>query len=713
MIPIRSALAFTTALVLCLPAARAQTGNPLELTPIILDAEGVGGEATGPLEGYVAETTATGLKTPGDIADIPQSVSVVTRRQIEDRGVERIDEALNYSAGVFSQPFGTDPRFVSPILRGFTAANNVFLNSFRFGRNFGALSFEPFGLERLEVLRGPASVLYGNAAPGGIVNLVQKRPYFEDGGQASLAFGSYDRVEGALDVNKAVDETLALRLTTLGRIADAQQDTLSDDRFYVAPALTWTPDARTSVTLLAQVQRDEAGSPMGLPLSGTLNPNPYGEVSEEVYLGEPGFDSSDSLFAAVGYEARHEFAPGWEVRQNAQYLWLDFDYRNLYFSSLAADDRTVNRGASVQTEDYAQLGVDTQLAGELSTGPLEHELLFGVDYRRIHDDRSSTFDFSVAPIDLFNPVYGAPIVIDAPFTSLTDAALSQVGLYAQDQIRFDRLLVSLGLRHDWSDIDYDAGGSDQDDRAFTWRAGASYEAPLGLHPYASWSTSFDPQIGTTTAGDAFEPSEGEQFEIGVKWRPRDYESFVTLSAFDLTRTNVSNTTATDVGGVITPITDQTGEIQVRGIELEAVASLARGLSLAGSYTWTDAEITEGADTVVGGVVTATTTGNEPANVPEHMAKLWVDYAFAPAGALGGFSVGGGVRYLGERYGNDANTIEVPSATLFDAAIRYRIDRTVLSLNVNNIADERHIASCNFGCFYGEGRTFLARLSYEW
>ncbi|MFD2237268.1 TonB-dependent siderophore receptor [Aureimonas populi] len=723
MSPFSRLLLSTTAFI-GLSAASAFAQGVVELDTVVVEGSGgapAGSAAaaaiagTGPVEGYVARQTTTGSKTTAPLIEVPQSISVITRDQIEDRAVKTVDQALNYSAGVFAQPFGTDNRFIAPIIRGFAASNNIFLDSFRFGRDFGALAFEQYGLERVEVVRGPASVLYGNAAPGGIVNLVTKRPTFTEFGEVGLSYGTNDRLEGTFDMGGVANEMISYRLTGLARGSKAQQDTLDDDRLYLAPSVTIAPDEDTSLTILSRLQYDKAGSPFGLPQAGTLDDNPFGIVPIDRYLGEPGFDDSDSLFGSLGYEFRHRFADDWEFRQNAQAVALDFDYQNLYFSSLGADMRTVNRGASIQTEDYKQYGIDNQIEGNFTTGVLEHDLLMGLDYRYISNRRTALFDFSVEQTDLFDPVYGQAITVD-PGSSFSNinATSSQAGLYAQDQIRYGNAILSLGLRHDWAEIDYRAdSGEDQSDDAFTGRAGLSYLFDNGIAPYVSYSTSFDPQIGTTTAGETFRPSEGEQFEVGVKFQPQGYDSFITLSAFDLTRTNVSGNTAQLVDGELRSVTTQTGQVNSRGLEIEAVASLAQGLNLIGSYSYTDAEIEQGVDTVVAGVVTATTTGNTAAQAPEHLASLWLDYAFQPGTTLEGLSLGGGARYIGSRFGNDANTIDLPSVTLFDAAIRYEKDAFKAALNVNNIADERYVASCNFGCFYGEGRSVIASVGYKW
>ncbi len=694
------------------PVYAQEAGNAIVLDPIIIKANE--DNPTGPVDGYVAPTTVTGSKTSTPLIEIPQAVSVITRKQLDDRGVQGVSEALNYTAGVFSEPFGGDPRFSDPIIRGFSAEQNIYLNSFRFIRDFGALAFEPYGMERIEVLKGPASVLYGQAVPGGIVNLIAKRPTFTEFRDFSTEVGSNQRYVGKFDIGGVVNEDVSYRLTGLGRLANTQQDYVEDNRVYIAPAITWSPDADTSLTVLASLQYDKGNSPLGLPQAGTLDPNPYGgKTSRSTYIGEPDFDRSKSLTMTLGYEFRHRFNETWEFRQNAQYVNVDFDYQNVYFSSLRPDYHTVNRSASFQEEDISSFGVDNQLEATFDTGPLEHKLLFGLDYRDHKQYRSSNFSTGQTPIDVYDPVYGATIRYNPASTTISNDRLRQTGLYAQDQLKFDKLTVTLGLRQDWSNITDTLGDYQADDSAVSGRAGAVYLFDNGLAPYVSYSTSFDPQVGRTTAGDPYKPSEGEQFELGVKYQPTGHDSFITASYYDLTRTNVVVNQAGLVGGNLQRVTTQSGEVRSRGFELEGVASLKQGLDLTGSYTYTSADIVEGTDTVTRGVITATTTGNTPANIPEHMASLWLNYAFQPDTALDGFSIGGGVRYIGKRYGNDANTINLPSATLFDAAIRYKKGDFKAALNVNNIADNDYVASCSFGCTYGEGRSVIGSLSYSW
>lgn len=690
-------------------AARAQEQQVTVLEAIVVESDAgtsineKSAAATGPVKGYVATQSASGTKTTTPLIETPQSISVVTTQQLEDRGVQNLGEALAYTAGVVAAPFGNDTRYFNPLMRGFEAVDSVYINSFRFIRDFGALSFEPYGQERIEVIKGPASVLYGQGEPGGIINLVAKRPTFEKFGEIGVEVGNRDRYQIKLDAGD-VHDTVSYRITALGRLADGQQDFTSDDRLYLAPSFTWAPDEDTSLTLLGSLQRDTGTSPLGLPQAGTLDFNPNGVIPVSRYIGEPDFNDNKSLLATVGYEFRHRFNETFEFRQNAQYLSFDADFNNMYYRSIGADLRTVNRGVSVQSEDSDTFGIDNQLEANFDTGALEHTAIFGLDYRYYAQDRSSLFD-ATTPIDVFNPIYGSPITYDSSLTDYMNYHQRQVGIYVQDQIAVDRLRLTLGLRQDWSDIRsnvFDGGRNTRTitrtkDNALTGRAAALYLFDNGLAPYVSYSTSFNPQVGTNTATQQpLKPTEGEMIEAGVKFQPAGWNSMLTAGVYQLTKSNISVTQS--------GITTEVGEARSRGFELEGVASIAEGWDVTGSYTYADTRIT--ADTPAN-------VGNRLANIPQHSAALWVGYTFQQDTALEGLKLGAGARYLGERYGNNANTIKLPDTTLFDASVSFEKENIKASLAVQNIADKRYAASCNFGCFYGEGRTIIGSLTYKW
>ncbi|UEM19664.1 TonB-dependent siderophore receptor [Skermanella mucosa] len=701
-----------TAAVMILPAAlpagaaaQGTDGGQIVLPPISVETTAPTG--TGPVQGYVAPVTSTATKTDTPLIETPQSISVITRDQLDDRAVQSITEALGYTAGTFSGTIA-DPRFDDPNIRGFSAGPNQFLDGLRILRSFGAPAIEPYGLERVEVLRGPSSVLYGQSVPGGLVNMVSKRPTEQSFGEVNLQAGSHDRYQGSFDLGGPLDQEgqFLYRLTALGRKSDTQMDYVEDDRWFVAPALTWKPDADTRLTLLGRFQHDEAQSPPGLPAVGTLFGSPFGDISTSFYPGEPTFRDSELELSSIGYDFEHRIDDTFTIRQNARYLHLSFDYDTLFTSGLAADQRTLQRGSLIQRESSDTVNIDTSGQAKFATGPLGHTALLGVDYRRFWGDTQT--GFGAAPsLDLLNPVYGQAIALP-PIGTDRDDDLSQLGVYVQDQVRLHRWLLTLGGRHDWVETEQRSritgAETTQDDSAFTGRAALMYLFDSGFAPYVSYTTSFDPVIGTQApqrGGGTFEPTEGEQYEVGVKYQPPGSNSFFTAALFDLTRTNV---TTTDPDFPTFQV--QTGEARVRGIELEATASLTQGLDVTAAYTYLDSEVTES---------NAGTEGNRLAAVPEHLASLWGAYRFPEGSALEGFGLGAGVRHVGSRFGNEANDIKVPGVTLFDAAIHYDFDRFRVALNANNLFDKEYVTSCGSvgGCYYGNRLAVISTLTYRW
>lgn len=687
------------AALLSLPAAAQQT----QLDTVTVEAEAEQ-TPTGPIEGYVAKRTITGSKTDTPVLEVPQSVFVVTRNQMDDRAVQNVGQALDYTAGVLGQPFGTDPRFDAPLLRGFSAANSQYLNGLKLSRDQGSVSIEQYGLERIDVLLGPASVLYGQGNPGGLIDMISKRPTFTTFGEVMGQVGTWDRYVGAFDVGGVVGSDVAYRLTGLVRDAGTQTDFLQDNRIYFAPAVTWKPNNDTSITVLANIQYDEAGTPVGLPVQYTVGPL-KNLLSTNFFLGDPDYNSSARTLGSIGYDFQHRFNDVWQFRQNARYLVLDWDYSSLYYSALATPT-VANRGTSQNNENQSTFTIDNQLEGDFSTGPLTHKLLVGFDYRHFSQDNLTTFGFG-PQLDLLFPVYGQVIGGVPWYASAVDGTVSQAGLYAQDQIRYGKWLLTAGVRHDWASVDSTTDTNfgdtvqDQNDQATTGRIGLTYLFDNGIAPYASYSTSFEPVIGnmpTALGGAPFQPSTGEQYEVGVKYQPVGWNAFFTAALFDIRQQNVLSSQL--INGV--SYETQIGEVEVKGLELSAKVNLTEGWKVIANYTYLNAEITQGQY-----------VGNRPANVPENMANLWLDYTFH-SGPLTGFGLGGGIRYVGSRYALDNNSIFLDANTLLDAAIHYEMGAFKAQLNVNNITNETYVSSCGFfGCYYGDGRSVVAQLTYKW
>jgi iron complex outermembrane receptor protein len=677
--------------------------------------------------GYVAPVTTTGSKTDTPLIEAPQSVGLVTRDQIDDQAPQSVSQALRYTAGVLGE-VRPSARYDSVFVRGFggqgTGAAFVnFLDGLRQGRGlyFGVPNTDPWLLERIEVLRGPASVLYGQTGAGGLVNLVSRRPSANHVNEVRLEAGSHALLQTAFDLGGELTEdgTLLYRLTGIARKSDTQYDYTEEERIAIAPALTWRPDDNTSLTVLASYQHDpEGGFYNFVPASGSVLPNPNGRIGRDFFGGDPAYDRYNRTQAAIGYQFEHRLDDVWTVRQNFRYSHIDAEVHVLSVRSVA-NNRTGNRGATFVSDHANAFALDNQAQADFTTGSLRHTLLLGTDWQRT--SARARQGLGPAPsIDLFAPVYyqAIPPIVTSP-AGLTNQELDQLGFYVQDQAAIGRWRFNLGLRYDRASIGTtthlasgaNAGQASQFDDKVTWRAGALYLFDNGLAPYASYSTSFLPNTGTAApqrGSDTFSPTTGEQYEVGLKYQPPGRNSFIQLAGYHITQQNVLTPDP-----IYTGFSVQQGEIRSRGIELEGRASLSDSLDLIGAYSFIDAEVSRSS--------AAGIAGNRVPQVPNHIASGWANYSFRD-GPLRGLSLGGGSRYIGSTYGNDTNSFKVDAVTLFDAALRYDLGARFESaqglefaFNAQNIADKDYVASCSSAaaCYYGTGRLILGSVRARW
>lgn len=666
--------------------------------------------AWGPVDGYVATVSASATKTGTLLIETPQSVSIVTADQIESQQATSFTETLRYVPGVSAEPFGFESRFTWIDIRGFDATQDGLYKDGLQLRNPGyvtSYSPEPYGAERIEIPKGPASVLYGAGSPGGLVNYITKRPVHETFNEIELEVGSYDHYQGNFDFGGHVDEagTLLFRMTGVVRDADTQQNFVQDDRIYLAPSVTWRPNSQTTLTILTHYQNDDTNISQASPAEGMLTFNPNGKIDPGFFAGEPAVDNYEREEYSVTTLFEHVFNPMWTFRQNARYLGSQLDVSGVYSTGLQADLRTLDRAYYARDNELHAFNIDNQAIGKFNTGSVHHTLLLGLDYQHL-DARDIGAYGSADPLDIYAPVYGTSVTIDG-FYSDQDIEQSQTGLYAQDQIKLThRWILALGGRYDWAESTTDNHLSSvtttRNDEAFSGRAGLVFKSDSGFAPYVSYSESFLPIAGTDINGDTFEPETGRQYEIGVKYQPPGMKSFVTAALFDLTRENYTTYDSATFFNV------QTGEANSRGLELSATASLASGLDLVASFTTFDIEITES--------VIPAEIGNDPLQTPETLASLWADYTFQN-GSLRGFGFGGGVRYIGSSYANEANTIKVPDVTLFDTAIHYETDSMRLALNVHNLFDKEYAGGCFVRtttlCTFGPTRDVVGSVKYRW
>ncbi|WP_420991990.1 TonB-dependent siderophore receptor [Cupriavidus sp. 30B13] len=691
------------------------------LPPVTVSARADGGEQAA---GMVAHRTGSGTKTDTPLIEIPQAINVVTRQEMDEHGVQSVTQALQYTPGLVSPYGNTDLRYDWLTVRGFVPLR--YLDGLRlpFGaRGYSQAKVEPYGLERIEVLKGPASVLYGQSAPGGLLNMQSKMPQAEASRELQLQTGSFGRAQGAIDLTGPLDGDgkVLYRVVGLARDTGTQIDYLNEKRVYVAPSLTWRPTADTSLTLLAQYQKlrsDGGGAPQALPAVGTLLPNVNGAIPTNRFIAEPNYDRFDSEQAMFGYAFSHRASDTWQFRQNVRYTYVNTDTQRVQAISLGADQRTLSRYGWAFPEHSGIFAIDNQAEAKFATGALRHTVLMGVDYQREDARYDESQLVMVPPIDVFNPVYGAS-VSRPPLATRVTQSRQQVGGYLQDSIAWNRFTFLLGGRYDWAGSDTDTLTAstgrtvslNQSDTAFTGRAGMVYQFDNGIAPYVSYSTSFQPQAGTGRTGAPFDPTRGRQTEVGVKFQPNGTNAFITLSAFELRQSNVLTPDPLNISYSV-----QSGEARVRGIELEGKASPMRGLDVTASYAYTDSKVTKANPNAAG----VTTVGNMLAFVPEHQASLWVHYTFF-GGTFQGLGLGSGVRYIGRSYGDAANLYGIPAVTLFDASLSYDLGKAFaglngvsLSVNATNLFNKRYVSTCisATGCYYGASRTVLGTVSYK-
>ncbi len=809
-----------------------------------------GGEPTAysPVEGYVATRSATGTKTDTPLIETPQSISVIGVEQMQDQGVQTLDEAVRYTPGVFADGFGVDTRNDNVIIRG--TEGSIFIDGLSTGIQGGTyqntIPIEPYALERIEVLRGPSAMLYGATSAGGIVNGISKRPTLEPFAEAGVDYGSFDfrQLRGDLSGPLFENSDFYYRITGLGRLADTQVDYVDNDRWMLQPSIAYRPNEDTEVLLLGNFQRDDSGSTAQFfPVEGTLLPTAQGrKIPRDTFAGIP-TDHYDTEKESGTLLIDKKLDSGLKFHTGLRYTHTNNDYDSTYPAGLSPNRLNIINapfegflGVPLVTPDYAPylnaeqtelarlryvsqvdtrvFSSDTYLTGEFDTGKIQHEITGGGDYMSF---RESSADINLvdnlltasgvnpaaisatealyldgAFSQIYPLVYSEVAAAYGPFlpfflaeaaqqaSSITstlasdyvaglgidrnfvlnqagypgtqrkynvfkgnhkrssyqidinglaavdpkkikptpnpDQAQFQTGIYIQDQLRLGNWIGIAGIRQDWVDIGF-KGSPDTHEQATSGRAALMYEFDAGIAPYVSWSQSFTPQPGlivsdtlfVRTNGRAATPREGNQIEVGVKIQPRGSRFAVNLAAYELNEENLIASPDTLFENLIGAAR------RVRGFEFEAIGNLTDELVAIASYTYTDAVFTDYPDPL------AYKIGTQDSQMPEHLASLWGIYTFS-RGWLDGFSVGAGVRYIGEvtDVGEDLLTgrqfsVTTPSATLFDASVGYETDHWRWAVTAQNLEDELYLVSCGaftLTCGIGQARTVIGSATYK-
>jgi iron complex outermembrane recepter protein len=701
---------------------------------------------------------ASGTKTETPLIETPQTITIIDSEELERRNARSINQALNYVAGVSAnQRGGMVTRYDQMYLRGFSPA--FYLDGMRLiAGPYSTPQVDFNRIDHLDVVKGPASVLYGNSSPGGLVNLTSKTPEATGFQRVELSAGNFDTQLANFDVNRPLDEAghWLFRVAGGASRSDGFTDMTESERKHISPMLTFAPSDSTRLTLIGAYQHDpKGGGYSGVPAFGSVLPNPFGELPKDINTGDPNYEVFDRYQRTISALFRHDFNEHVSLRTNARFHNTELSYRQLYVAGFPTagtganrntDYSTIIRGGGGADEDFDTITADTSLAIKFGTGPLEHSVLVGVDYQKIDGENFQLFNTGEAQgipnLSLYAPTYGGlmptrDLTLLGPGYTNNQTEREQIGFYLQDQIAIDRLQLIASGRYD----DYQQDTLNKrngvmtplSQNALTGRLGALYELPIGIAPFVSYSESFEPQAGSTYQGEPFDPITGRQYEVGLKYQPQGMNALFTLAAYDLRRQNVPvGHPGAGTNGIPSTAQIQTGEVKVQGVELEGRGEILTGFEVVLTGTYTDSEVTRG--TPASGV-TPTTTGTRLLGAPVWMGSTFLTYDFGaarPEGRLGGLTLSAGARYVGGSEGTTTyaivnnvqqfNHFTTDSFVLVDAAASYdlgrlssALDGAQLSLNIANLFDEKHVTACSFtnSCYFGAARTVVGTVRYEW
>lgn len=659
-------------------------------------------------------------KTDIPLIQTPQSVSVIPRDQIDLLNFIDTQQAVRYTAGAFGENYGPDLRFDFISVRGFRPREYIDGLAVPATTTISSVGLDLYAFESLSLLKGPASVLYGNSPPGGLYNLSLRRPSDEFGGEISAKYGTQDYKQIAGTVAGPLAENVSYSLTGLYRDREADRDLVSADRALISPALTWNILPSTDLTVLGYFQSDAVnGDTNGyLPVAGTLEPNPNGKIGRSTNLGDPN-NRYDRDQWGIGYELVHAFSDSVKFVSNARVSRYAERSSTLVYGGggfINTTDptdpsyfRTVQQYNYAYKEDVDGFTADNRLDFDFEAGGVTHDLIAGFDYRKAENEAGFGFVFA-GQIDAFNPVY-TPLADYKPGypTPYNDQTLKHSGLYVQDHIGIGNLFVTLSGRYDSVSVDNHLTGFSLDEDAFTYRVGANYVTESGFAPYVSYSTSFEPLLGSDVdTGETFKPSEGEQIEGGIKYDarglPDGYEVLLTAAVYQINQKNIVSA----VGSPTPVASKQTGEVEVKGFEVELVSRINDQLSVNASYARTDSEVVASS--------TPQEVGAELPVTPKDKASVFVDWTFV-RGPLAGFGIGGGVRYTSESQGGLPGPFAPvvytgEASTLLDAVVRYDTLNWRFAINGSNILDEEYVARCAgvANCNFGAGRQVIATIT---
>lgn len=674
-------------------------GSFTKLPPVKIGADFIQESAYGPASGFVAKHSATATKTDTPLIETPQSVSVVTAQQIEAQGAQTVESALTYTPSVHAYEGG--------IRNSGTIGTTIGIRGFNLaplhidGQKFPINSINgpeiPYFYERIEILKGPASVLFGQSSPGGIVNLVSKRPTEDPLKEIKVHVGSWDKKQLNFDFGGQATEDgeWGYRLTGLVQDSDTMVDYIADDRKALALATDWQPSIDTTLSIFATIKNTDTSYNLGLPREGTLLPNPggHGDIPRNRFIGEPDLNF-ESERQTLSYQFEHRFNDTWSIKQSGIWYNTDIDYAYVGARETNPPDyRTTDRFARYRVDTDDGYSLDSQLQGHIEHGIFQHTILAGLEYTDTSTSRVQRSSTAMSAIDVYDPVYGTAITTGPSGKTMSDD--ERYGLYLQDHVKINEHWVALfGVRRDKTTSDATTVSPEEKENATTYRAGLLYLFNNGIAPYISYAESFEPLSGTDAYGAGFEPTKGEQNEIGIKYEPNNLNLALTFAVFELKQKNVLTSDPINIGEAI-----QTGEVTTKGAEIELRTSMTDKLNLIASYSQLDASITKS---------NRGDAGKRTQNTPENLASVWLDYTW-----FANLNFGAGVKYVDSTITYD-RVYKVPGYTVLDVVMGYQMnDNLEFQFNLNNALDKVYFSSCQFKCAYGNERNFAVSAKYNW
>ncbi|MBC6435354.1 TonB-dependent receptor [Nostoc sp. HG1] len=672
----------------------AETDEPIELV------------VTGEQDGYRVRNSSTGTKTDTALRDIPQSIQVVPRQVLEDQNVTRLEEAIRNVPGVnttFPPNFSNGSFFA---IRGFTTrddSGNILRNGLPDFLATRQLDFSQ--IEQVEVLKGPSSVLFGRANPGGTINLITKQPLRDPFYEATATVGNYSYYRGTVDLSGPLEDSkqVLYRVNATYQNLGSFTDFKNSERLFVAPVVSWAISDRTKLTLEGEYSSSENEVDLGLPAAGTVLPNPNGRIPLTRSITEPSAKPFDVDLYRIGYTLEHKFSDSLSLRNAFRVSSFYGTEDQVFGTGFEPDNLTLNRSFTTRTIDQSSYNFAVDLVNKFSTGSIGHQVVFGVDLSRFETSRFRGVGRSIESIDVFNPVYGQPLgaaSVSYDNGNSTDA----LGIYIQDQVTLvENLKLLLGVRFDTfnqtskdflENTETNVSGD-----AFSPRIGIVYQPVKPVSLYANYSSSFTPVTEIALDGSTFDPERGRQYEIGVKVDFSDRLS-ATLAFFDLTRSNVLVNDPNDPN-----ISIQTGEQSSRGIELSVGGEILSGWNIFAGYAYTDAKISEDPNPDL--------VDNRLTNAPENSFNLFTTYEIQE-GDLKGLGIGLGFFFVGDRQGDLDNTFTLPSYLRTDASIFYKKERLRAQVNFRNVfnVDYYETAFGDFFVFPGEPFTVQGTISWQ-